>query len=144
MTIRRSKRAPIALEEAGKRLWRSLTREFEFNSAELALLHQLCATIDEIAALKTVLTTTKPVVKGSRGQPRPNPLLAEIRAHRKSADQLVCALGLPVDGETVGRRRSAQAKQAADARWAKTRTKTGSRIQRLGLVNTTEVSSDGS
>jgi hypothetical protein len=75
-TTRRSKPTPRDLGEAGKLLWRDLTREFEFNSAELALLHQLCCTTDEIAELKTALKTTKAVVRGSRGQPRANPLLA--------------------------------------------------------------------
>jgi hypothetical protein len=96
-----------------------MTREFEFTSAELSLLHQLACTVDEIADLKAALATTKPVVKGSKGQPRANPLLAELRNHRKLADQLTTALSLPIEGEAVGRRRSAQAKQAADAKWRK-------------------------
>ena len=104
-------------------MWRNLTREFDFNSAEVSLLHQLCCTTDEIAELKTALTRTGPVVEGSKGQPRANPLLGELRNHRKLADQLVVALGLPIDGEQVGRRRSSQQKQAADARWRKTKSK---------------------
>jgi hypothetical protein len=127
MTTRRSKPAPKGLGVDGISLWRNLTREFDFNSAELALLTQLCATTDEIAQLKAAFTS--PVVKGSTGQPRANPLLAELRSHRKLADQLVVALGLPIEGEAVGRRRSAQAKQAADARWRKT--KSGGRLQAM-------------
>jgi hypothetical protein len=130
-TTKRSKPAPRDLGAAGKALWRNATREFQFNSAELALLAELCATTDEIAALKAALAVTKPVVKGSKGQPRANPLLAELRNHRKLADQLVIALGLPIDGEAVGRRRSAQAKSAAEARWRKG--KTGNRIKRLPI-----------
>jgi hypothetical protein len=126
-TPRRSKPAPRDLGEPGKVLWRNLTQEFDFNSAELTVLHQLCCTTDEITDLKAALATSSPVVKGSRGQPRANPLLAELRNHRKLADQLVVALSLPVEGEAVGRRRSAQAKQAVDARWR--RTKSGGRMQ---------------
>jgi P27 family predicted phage terminase small subunit len=122
-TTRRSKPAPKSLGVEGLSLWRALTREFDFNSAELSLLAQLCCTTDEIADLKAALTATGPVVRGSTGQDRANPLLAEIRNHRKLADQLVVALGLPIDGEQVGRRRSSQQKQAADARWRKTKTK---------------------
>jgi hypothetical protein len=44
-----------------------------------------------------------------------------IAQHRKLADQLVVALGLPLEGEVVGRRRSAQAKQAVDSRWRQQR-----------------------
>jgi P27 family predicted phage terminase small subunit len=130
-TSRRGKPAPTDLGDAGKVLWRNLTREFDFNSAELSLLHQLCCTTDEIALLKAALTRTGPVVEGSKGQPRANPLLGELRNHRKLADQLVVALGLPIDGEAVGRRRSAQAKQAADTRWAKTKTKSRASVRDL-------------
>jgi P27 family predicted phage terminase small subunit len=123
-TGRRSKPAPADLGDDGKVLWRNLTREFEFNSAELAILRQLACTTDELASIKAALRRTGPTVKGSTGQVRANPLLAELRNHRKLADQLILALGLPIDGETVGRRRSAQAKQAADSRWAKAKPKT--------------------
>jgi hypothetical protein len=72
------------------------------------------ATIDEIAELKAALAVPGLVVEGSKGQPRPNGRVATLVSHRKLADQLVVALGLPVEGEAVGRRRSAQAKQAVD------------------------------
>jgi hypothetical protein len=50
-----------------------------------------------------------------------NPLLAAIVAHRKLADQLAVALGLPLAGESVGRRRSAAARQSVNARWRQTK-----------------------
>ena len=129
-----NKPAPADLGVVGRKLWREMTAQFEFHSAELALLHQLAATTDEISSLKAALTETKPVVKGSRGQPRANPLLAELRNHRKLADQLTVALALPTEGEAVGRRRRAQAKQAADAKWRKagTRGRTRAVARQLG------------
>jgi P27 family predicted phage terminase small subunit len=113
----RRKPAPKDLQAPGRALWRDVLAEFELNSAELALLYQLCQTVDELAAMKSDLAEMGMVTMGSRNQPRVNPLLAVIAAHRKLADQLVVALGLPLEGEVVGRRRSAQAKQAVDARW---------------------------
>jgi phage terminase small subunit len=113
----RRKPAPKELQAAGKALWRQVLDEFEPNAAEFALLFQLCLTVDELAAMKADLAEMGMVVMGSRNQPRLNPLIAAITAHRKLVDQLVVALGVPLPGETVGRRRSAQAKQAVDTRW---------------------------
>jgi P27 family predicted phage terminase small subunit len=118
---------PKNLQTHGNSLFRRLTGEFAFNSAELELLTQLCETVDKIAELKQTLAKSGVMVEGSKGQPVLNGVLAALVAHRKLADQLVVALGLPIEGEAVGRRRSAQAKQAVEARWR--RTKSGNRIR---------------
>jgi phage terminase small subunit len=117
--------APKDLQVEGRKLWRQAVDEFDLDSIELALLRQLCLTVDELVAMKADLAEMGTIVAGSRNQPRVNPLLAAIVAHRKLADQLAVALGLPLAGEAVGRRRSAAAKQNANSRWQKTRTRTG-------------------
>jgi len=109
----------------GRKLWRQAVDEFELNPVELALLYQLCLTMDELAAMKRDLAEMGTVVMGSRNQPRVNPLLGAIVSHRKLADQLAVALGLPLAGEMVGRRRSASAKQAVNSRWSKAKTRKG-------------------
>jgi hypothetical protein len=106
-------------------LWREAVNEFNLNSVELALLRQLCLTVDELAAMKRDLAEMGSVVMGSRNQPRVNPLLAAIAGHRKLVDQLVVALGLPLAGEAVGRRRSAAARQAVNTRWQKAKPRKG-------------------
>jgi hypothetical protein len=68
-------------------------------------------------------------VAGSKGQPVLNPVFAQLAVHRKLIDQMIVALSLPIDGESVGRRRSAQAKLNADSRWRKV--KTGGRINQI-------------
>jgi hypothetical protein len=113
---RRARPAPKDLKQAGIQLYRAATREFEFTGIELELLHQLCVTIDEIAAMRADLREMGMVVSGSERQPRVNPLVAAIANHVKVADALVVSLALPIDGEAVGARRSAAAKAAADAR----------------------------
>ena len=113
----RRKPAPKELQAAGKALWRDFLAEFAPNAAEFALLFQLCLTVDELADMKADLAEMGTVVMGSRNQPRVNPLIAVIAAHRKLVDQLVVALGVPLPGEAVGRRRSAAAKQSVDSRW---------------------------
>ena len=108
---------PKDLQVEGRKLWRDVVAEFEPNAAELALLYQLCLTVDELAEMKAEMAEMGVVVAGSRGQPRVNPVLSAIAAHRRLVDQLVVALGVPLEGEVVGRRRSAAAKQSADAKW---------------------------
>ncbi|MFZ3319530.1 MAG: P27 family phage terminase small subunit [Mycobacterium sp.] len=109
--------APKDLQVEGRKLWRDVLAEFELNATELALLRQLCLTVDELAAMKADLAEMGLVVMGSRNQPRVNPLIAVIASHRKLVDQLVVALGVPLPGESVGRRRSSAAKQSVDKRW---------------------------
>jgi hypothetical protein len=116
---------PRGLNGPGKVLWRAVTAEFGLNPAELGVLHELCRTTDELDFMSSVLAEESPVVVGSKGQPRAHPLLSEIRQHRRLVDQLVVALGLPLPTEAVGRRRSAAAKQAADARWRKSEPRKG-------------------
>jgi hypothetical protein len=125
MTIQ-GKPAPRDLGTAGRALWRDAVREFTFSSVEFRLLYELCCVLDEIAAMRADLSEMGMVVSGSENQPRVNPLIAALTNHRKLADQLAVALSLPLEGESVGRRRSAQAKIAADSRWRKP--KSGGRI----------------
>jgi hypothetical protein len=104
---------PRDLHAAGAALWRQAVREFSFNSIETALLHELCRVFDEIDEMRSGLSALGVTTKGSRGQQVLNPLLAQLTAHRRSADRLALALALPIGNETMGRRRTAAAKQAA-------------------------------
>jgi hypothetical protein len=117
--------APGDLKGPGTALWRDVLAQFGLNPAELTLLHQLCRTTDELDAMSTELASSSYTVRGSKQQPRPHPLLAEIRQHRRLVDQLVTALGLPLPTEVLGRRRSASAKQAADSRWRQEKERKG-------------------
>lgn len=133
---------PKDLQVEGRKLWRQAAVEFDLNPVELALLYQLCLTVDELAAMKRDLAEMGTVVMGSRNQPRVNPLLGAIVSHRKLADQLAVALGLPLAGEAVGRRRSAAAKQAVNARWSNTKTRKG-RLASVRQLSEGEVKGNG-
>jgi len=115
MTAR--KRPPVGLGKRGRAMWADITETYRLDPAEVALLVELCRSIDEIDALSAALAEGPLMVTGSTGQPRPNPLLDQLREHRKVADRLAAALALPIEGESVGRRRSATAKQAVNTRW---------------------------
>lgn len=88
---------PRGLRRRSKALWHSVIEVCEPNPTELAILHELCFVLDEIDVLRTVLARSEPVVTGSTGQPRPNPLYAELRRHRELADRLARTLAFPAD-----------------------------------------------
>lgn len=110
-------RAPAGLGAAGRRLWRSVTPEYDLFPAELALLEQACRTVDTIALMDAELAVTGVMTEGAMGQPRPNGLLSQLVEHRKVLNQLLVSLALPMPGEEYGAIRSPQQHAAAQARW---------------------------
>jgi hypothetical protein len=110
---------PRDLKKRGKSLWRSVIQVYRLDPAELELLHEMGSILDEIDRLSAVLADSEPIVKGHAGQPRPHPLIGEIREHRKLVDKLAAALALPLPGEQIGRRRSPEQKSAAQSRWTR-------------------------
>lgn len=113
-------RAPNGLKARGKALFRQVMQTYVLDPAETVLLIEACKTLDRIDAMEAELARDGLIVAGGRGQlPRPHPLLSELRESQKLASRLVAELALPLPGEQVGRRRSPQAKAAADSRWGR-------------------------
>jgi hypothetical protein len=120
---KRTHRAPAGLGTAGRHLWRRITEGLRLRADELALLEAACRTADDLAALEGALRKAKPVVAGSAGQPRPNPLYAEVRASREALRRLLGSLDLPeaegeLGSEWDGLTASSRARKAARARWS--------------------------
>lgn len=124
-----SPRLPRGLgrDTRGGRLWRDVTAEYDLRADELVVL--------EMAARQTNLSERfaaeiekKPlIVRGSKGQDAPHPLLQELRASRHVVAQMLRQLQLPDDvvgndlatGLADARQRSVSARAAAMHRWGR-------------------------
>lgn len=87
-------RCPAGLQAAGRRLWRSITAEFELeNDPDKAeILAQACRVVDQIAELDEAAAEAPLTVRGSMGQPVISPFIAEARAQRALLAQLLARL----------------------------------------------------
>jgi hypothetical protein len=117
-------RSPAGLGTRGRRLWKAVTAGFDLVTTETELLVMACRTLDRIAALEAELKDAPATVEGSQGQPRPNPLAAELRAEVLLASRLVAQLGIPTDidpddlhGSWQGLSPSERGRKAAARRW---------------------------
>lgn len=110
---------PMGLRSSGRRLWLSVAERYVLTAGELEMLGQACRTCDELDRLeKAVRSLPELTVQGSMGQPKPHPLLAEVRAHRLLLERLTTALNLPDEDQEVGLRPGARhAQTAARGRW---------------------------
>jgi hypothetical protein len=103
-------------------LWRDATAAYELRVDELITLESACRTADTINRLDEAMKGEPLTVKGSMGQVREHPLLAEARQQRALLSRLFVALKFPDAPEAASRHageRSAKARAAVQARWAR-------------------------
>ena len=112
-------RYPPGLGKSGRALYRGLVAAYDLNPAEVVLATEAARVADRLTALAAELETADLVVTGSTGQPRANPLIGASALLGHELCELVRAMGLPVEGEDVGRVRSPSARDAANARWSR-------------------------
>src|SRR5258708_7725136 len=117
---------PANLAEAGANLWLEIVTSgaYDLRPDDLRILKDACfeaALIDEMEAERRELPY---MVKGSQGQDVINPIISELRQHRATLTSMFAKLKLPDDAEDdAGERdqdsRATNARNAANARWAK-------------------------
>ena len=90
---------PETFGEGGKAMWRDVTSTYALSSAELALLKQLCRTIDRLDVLELAAKGVAPVIEARQGTVT-HPVLVEIRQQSTVMARLVASLRLP-DAPTV-------------------------------------------
>lgn len=123
MAVRKPPRAPSGLGARGRKLWAETVAVFELRPDELGLLTEMCRTLDTVDLIEAELQRSPLMIPGSQGQPRPHPLLGELRGHRAVLVQLSRSLGLAdvaeLDdaGAPLPTPRQARARHAARARW---------------------------
>jgi hypothetical protein len=109
--------APKGLEEEGVALWDDITAVYDLRPDELRVLEAACFECDLIARMQRQSVTEDLIVVGSQGQPVANPLVQELRQHRSTLRGLLGQLKLPDEDGRAAASRSAQARDAAGARW---------------------------
>ena len=87
-------RSPAGLQSAGKRLWKSVTEEFDLETEphKLHILAQAARVADVIAELDDAANEAPLTVRGSMGQQVISPFIAEARAQRSLMAQLLARL----------------------------------------------------
>lgn len=115
---------PKGLQAPGRALWRAvlddLGEQFELTGRELSVLAMAARQRDEIARVEAALDGDGIVTRGSKGQPRLNGALGELRQMRLACSRLLGELDVPGASEEPapsGTARSQRARHAANARW---------------------------
>jgi hypothetical protein len=73
--------------------------------------------LDRVDAIAAAVEADGLTISGSRGQPRPHPLLAEQRQTALALGRLLDLLGLTEPVEQSESRTTARARHAAEVRW---------------------------
>lgn len=116
MTDSRSTPTPKGLAAGGRRCWKQVVSAYNLRPDELILLESACKTIDRVAELDAAMEGEPLVTKGSMGQVREHPLLAEARMQRALLRQTFAQLKLPDLDE--GAVEPNQHRAAAQSRWS--------------------------
>ena len=76
--------APKSLSAEARRTWQALTNEYCIDDAAgLAILGQLCETLDRLRECEARIQADGLIVAGYNEQPRPNPLLKTEAEYRR-------------------------------------------------------------
>lgn len=92
---------PSGLAAAGKRLWSSVTTDYDLDDHEARLLLEACRTVDLLDQLDAAVRRDGALVSSPQGE-KAHPAAVEARQQRITLARLLAALRLPV-GEQQGR-----------------------------------------
>lgn len=94
---------PAGLKAGGRKLWRSVTDEYELGEHELSILLEASRTVDALDALENIVRE-EGVTNVSPQGVRAHPALVEARQQRVTLAKLVASLRIPLeDSEEAGR-----------------------------------------
>lgn len=92
---------PRDLRTSGRRLWRDVMRDFEFDTHERLLLLQACRTADRLDLLATEAASNPVTVVNVKGDKIAHPALVESRQQSIVLSRLLASLRMP-SGEQGG------------------------------------------
>lgn len=93
-----TEKAPAGLREAGKRLWRSVTTDYELDEHEARLLLEACRTTDLLDQLDAAVRRDGAMLDSPQGV-KAHPAAVEARQQRIALARLIAALRLPAGSE---------------------------------------------
>lgn len=110
---------PRSLKTRGRKLWISLNESLEWDAQEVALLLEVCRTLDTIDALAESIETEGVMVNGSQGQKVLNSAVAELRQQQAAYARLLPLLNVDeaTTGAAIKSPKAASAARAAKVRW---------------------------
>ena len=91
-------RAPAGLGQVGKKLWTSVTAEFDLTDVELIHLEQACRVRDRVRQLQDVVESDGIMLGSSQGS-RLHPAIAETRQQQLTLAKLLATLAVPAPEE---------------------------------------------
>lgn len=91
-------KTPPGLKAGGRKLWTSVTDEFDLAAHELTVLLQACRTVDSLDALEAIVRE-EGVTNVSPQGVRAHPALVEARQQRVTLAKLVASLRIPLDDD---------------------------------------------
>jgi hypothetical protein len=91
-------RPPTGAGPSGRRLWRSVQREFELGEHERALLVAMCRQVDRLDALEELIAAEGLLVTG-HGTTKMHPAVVEARQTAIAVARIAACLRLPAGEE---------------------------------------------
>lgn len=93
-----NQRVPAGLKAGGRKLFRSVTEDFELGEHELSILLEASRTVDALDELEKIVRD-EGVTNVSPQGVRAHPALVEARQQRVTLAKLVASLRIPLDDE---------------------------------------------
>ena len=103
---------PKGAGAAGRRLWKALQDEYEFEEHELVLLREAVRLTDTLTDLQAVIDEEGAVITDTRGERKTHPAVVEARQSRIALARVLAVLRLP-SGEDGGDLRRPQRRSGA-------------------------------
>lgn len=107
---------PTGSQAAGRRLWRSVTKNYELDEHETALLVEAVRTVDLLTRLDAEIRKDGPMLDSPQGR-KAHPAAVEARQQRIALARLLAALRLP-NGEAGDQQAGARPQRRVGVRGA--------------------------